>query len=135
MQDRLLSNPQVSVIWDHVVDEVLGAGSPAVVTGLRLKHTQSGAPREIDVDGVFVAIGHTPNTTVFKNVLDLDAEGYITTETGTTRTSVPGIFAAGDVQDRIYRQAVTAAASGCMAALDAEKWLTHSVSKVSVAAY
>lgn len=135
MQDRLLSNPQVSVIWDHVVDEVLGAGSPAVVTGLRLKHVQSGIPREIGVDGVFVAIGHTPNTAVFKNVLDLDADGYITTEIGTTRTSVPGIFAAGDVQDRIYRQAVTAAASGCMAALDAEKWLTHSVSKVSVAAY
>lgn len=135
LQDRLFSNPKVSVIWDHAVDEVLGEGSPAVVTALRVKHVQTGVTRTLDVDGVFVAIGHTPNTTVFKNTLDLDADGYIKTETGTTRTSVPGVFAAGDVQDRIYRQAVTAAASGCMAALDAEKWLTHSVSKVSVAAY
>jgi thioredoxin reductase (NADPH) len=135
MQDRLLSNPKVSVIWDHVVDEVLGSGSPAVVSGLRLKNVQTGAERSIDIDGVFVAIGHTPNTAVFKGALELDVDGYILTETGTTRTSVAGVFAAGDVQDRIYRQAVTAAASGCMAALDAEKWLTHSVSKVSVAAY
>lgn len=135
MQDRLLSNPKVSVIWDHVVDEVVGSGSPAVVSGLRLKHVQSGAARSIDVDGVFIAIGHTPNTAVFRNALEHDADGYIITEPGTTRTSIPGVFAAGDVQDRIYRQAVTAAASGCMAALDAEKWLTHSISKVSVAAY
>ncbi|GAB0114230.1 thioredoxin reductase [Acidisoma sp. C75] len=135
MQDRLFSNPKVSVIWDHVVDEVLGAGEPPVVTGLRLKHVANGASRTLDVDGVFIAIGHTPNTAVFKGALALDAEGYILTEPGTTRTSVPGVFAAGDVQDRIYRQAVTAAASGCMAALDAEKWLTHSISKEAVAAY
>lgn len=135
LQDRLFSNPKVSVIWDHQVDEILGDGAPATVNGLRLKHVRTGAAQTLDLDGVFVAIGHSPNTTVFQGALDLDAEGYVLTETGTTRTSVPGVFAAGDVQDRIYRQAVTAAASGCMAALDAEKWLTHSISKVSVAAY
>jgi thioredoxin reductase (NADPH) len=135
LQDRLFSNPKVSVIWDHKVDEILGDGAPATVTGLRVKHVETGATRTLDLDGVFVAIGHSPNTTVFRDALDLDPDGYILTETGTTRTSVPGVFAAGDVQDRIYRQAVTAAASGCMAALDAEKWLTHSISKVSVAAY
>ncbi|GAB0116546.1 thioredoxin-disulfide reductase [Acidisoma sp. 7E03] len=135
LQDRLFSNPKISVIWNHAVDEILGAGTPPTVTGLRLKHVTNGSTQTLDLDGVFVAIGHSPNTTVFKGALDLDPEGYILTETGTTRTSVPGVFAAGDVQDRIYRQAVTAAASGCMAALDAEKWLTHSISKVSVAAY
>jgi thioredoxin reductase (NADPH) len=135
LQDRLFSNPKVSVIWDHAVDEILGEGTPATVNGLRVKHVKTGVTRTLDLDGVFVAIGHTPNTTVFRGALDLDPDGYILTETGTTRTSVAGVFAAGDVQDRIYRQAVTAAASGCMAALDAEKWLTHSISKVSVAAY
>ena len=135
LQDRLFANPKVSVIWDHAVDEILGAGSPAVVNGLRLRHVRSGVTQTLALDGVFVAIGHTPNTTIFRGALDLDADGYILTEAGTTRTSVPGIFAAGDVQDRIYRQAVTAAGSGCMAALDAEKWLSHSASEVSVAAY
>lgn len=135
LQDRLFSNPKISVIWDHAVDEIIGSGTPATVSGLRLKHVTNGTTQTLDLDGVFVAIGHSPNTTVFKGALDLDAEGYILTQAGTTRTSVPGVFAAGDVQDRIYRQAVTAAASGCMAALDAEKWLTHSISKVSVAAY
>lgn len=135
LQDRLFSNPKVSVIWDHVVDEILGTGEPPVVTGLRIKHTTAGTSRTLDLDGVFIAIGHTPNTTVFKGQLDLDQDGYILTEPGTVRSSVPGVFAAGDVQDRIYRQAVTAAASGCMAALDAEKWLTHSISKESIAAY
>jgi thioredoxin reductase (NADPH) len=135
LQDRLFSNPKVSVIWDHAVDEILGGGKPATVNGLRLRHVRTGALRTLDLDGVFIAIGHTPNTAVFKGELDLDQDGYIRTEAGSTRTSVPGVFAAGDVQDRIYRQAVTAASSGCMAALDAEKWLAHSVSDVSVAAY
>jgi thioredoxin reductase (NADPH) len=135
LQDRLFSNPKISVIWNHAVDEVLGNGTPATVSGLKLRHVNTGATQTLALDGVFVAIGHTPNTSVFRGALDLDADGYILTEGGSTRTSLPGVFAAGDVQDRIYRQAVTAAASGCMAALDAEKWLTHSVSKVSVAAY
>jgi thioredoxin reductase (NADPH) len=135
LQDRLFANQKISVIWDHAVDEILGGGTPATVKGLRLRHVRSGAARTLDLDGVFVAIGHTPNTSVFRGALDLDPDGYIRTEAGSTRTSVPGVFAAGDVQDRIYRQAVTAASSGCMAALDAEKWLAHSVSEVSVAAY
>jgi thioredoxin reductase (NADPH) len=135
LQDRLFSNPKISVIWDHAVDEILGGGTPSVVKGLRLRHVRTGTTQTLALDGVFVAIGHTPNTTIFRDALDLDADGYILTETGTTRTSVPGVFAAGDVQDRIYRQAVTAAGSGCMAALDAEKWLTHSLSEMAVAAY
>jgi thioredoxin reductase (NADPH) len=135
LQDRLFANRKISVIWDHAVDEILGDGTPAVVKGLRLRHVRSGATQTLGLDGIFIAIGHTPNTAMFRGALDLDAEGYIVTEPGTTRTSVPGVFAAGDVQDRIYRQAVTAAGSGCMAALDAEKWLAHSVSEPSVAAY
>ena len=135
LQDRLFANPKISVIWNHAVDEILGGGTPAVVKGLRLRHIHSGAAQTLTLDGVFIAIGHTPNTTIFRGAVALDADGYILTEPGTARTSIPGVFAAGDVQDRIYRQAVTAAASGCMAALDAEKWLTHSASEVSVAAY
>jgi thioredoxin reductase (NADPH) len=135
LQDRLFSNPKISVIWDHAVDEILGHGTPATVNGLRLRHVRTGSAQTLNLDGVFVAIGHTPNTAVFRGALDLDQDGYILTEAGTTRTSVPGVFAAGDVQDRIYRQAVTAASSGCMAALDAEKWLAHSDTEASVAAY
>ncbi|OYW01248.1 MAG: thioredoxin-disulfide reductase [Acidiphilium sp. 37-64-53] len=125
LQDRLFKNPQIDVIWDHAVDEILGAGSPAVVTGARLRHTETGAHRDIAVDGVFIAIGHDPATSLFRGKLDMDAEGYITTVPGSTRTSSPGVFAAGDVQDRIFRQAVTAAGSGCMAALEAEKFLAE----------
>ncbi len=125
LQDRLFKNPQIDVIWDHAVDEILGAGSPAVVTGARLRHTETGAHRDITVDGVFIAIGHDPATSLFRGKLDMDAEGYITTVPGSTRTSSPGVFAAGDVQDRIFRQAVTAAGSGCMAALEAEKFLAE----------
>jgi thioredoxin reductase (NADPH) len=136
LQDRLFANPKISVIWDHSVDEILGAGAPAVVNGLRLRHVRSGATQTLDLDGVFVAIGHTPNTAVFHGAIELDKDGYIRTEPGSTHTSVPGVFAAGDVQDRIYRQAVTAASSGCMAALDAERWLSHhAATETSVAAY
>jgi thioredoxin reductase (NADPH) len=125
LQRRLFEHPKVDVMWDTVVEDILGGGTPPVVTGLALRNLVTDAPSRLDVDGVFVAIGHTPNTSVFAGKLDLDQEGYVRTAAGSTRTSVPGVFAAGDVQDKIFRQAVTAAGTGCMAALEAEKWLTE----------
>ncbi len=119
MQDRALSNPKIGVIWDSVVEEVLGEGA---VTAVRLRNVKSGEVREFPTDGVFVAIGHTPNTQLFEGQLEL-ADGYIVVQEPTTRTSVPGVFAAGDVVDRTYRQAVTAAGMGCKAAIDAERFL------------
>lgn len=125
LQDRLFANPKISIIWDHEVDEILGAQDAVAVSGLKLKSTQdSTLTRIIDVEGVFIAIGHSPKTDVFKGQVNLDESGYILTEKGETTTNVPGVFAAGDVQDKIYRQAVTAAGQGCMAALDAEEFLT-----------
>jgi thioredoxin reductase (NADPH) len=123
LQDRLFANPKISVIWDHAVEEITGGGTPAVVTGARLRNTKTGAERKIEVDGVFVAIGHSPTTAIFAGQVKTDSEGYIITTPGTTETSVEGVFAAGDVQDKIFRQAVTAAGTGCMAALEAEKFL------------
>ena len=134
LQKRLFENPKISVIWDHAVDEILGAGLPEVVTGVRLKNVKSGETRELAVDGVFVAIGHSPTTDVFRGQIKLDGEGYIVTRPGTTETSIPGVFAAGDVQDKIYRQAVTAAGTGCMAALEVEKFLGNLPLHVSEAA-
>ncbi len=125
LQDRLFANPKITVIFDHAVDEILGGGQPAVVTGLRLKHVKTGALQECQVDGVFIAIGHSPTTALFEGQVKTDSEGYIVTRPGTTETSVPGVFAAGDVQDKIFRQAVTAAGTGCMAALEAEKFLAR----------
>ncbi len=122
LQQRLFANPKVSVIWNSVVTEIVGAGTPATVRGVRVRDL-AGDERVVPVDGVFVAIGHTPVTAPFQGQLTLDAEGYVVTAPGSTRTSVPGVFAAGDVADKIYRQAVTAAGTGCMAALDAEKYL------------
>ena len=122
-QDRLFANPKVSVVWDSAVDEILGGGNPPGVTGLRLKNVKTGALSELPVDGVFVAIGHSPNTELFKDYLTIDSEGYLVTVKGSTATNVPGVFAAGDVQDKIYRQAVTAAGTGCMAALESERFL------------
>lgn len=123
LQDRLFQNQNIDVIWDHALAEILGSGTPPTVTGAVLQNTRNGAEQRISVDGVFVAIGHDPATTLFRGQIDMDAEGYIRTVPGSTQTSVRGVFAAGDVQDRIFRQAVTAAGSGCMAALEAEKLL------------
>ena len=125
LQRRLLEHPKISVMWDSIVEEIVGGGTPAVVTGVRISHRETGAERMLDVDGVFVAIGHRPNTAVFRGQVGLDDEGYVRTTPGSTRTDVEGVFAAGDVQDRVFRQAVTAAGTGCMAALEAEKWLTE----------
>jgi thioredoxin reductase (NADPH) len=123
LQDRLFKNPKVAIRWHTVLEEVEGAADPLGVTGARLRNVQTGETDTLPVDGVFVAIGHTPNTELFKGVLDMDQEGYLVTKPDTTRTNIEGVFAAGDVQDKIYRQAVTAAGTGCMAALDAEKFL------------
>jgi thioredoxin reductase (NADPH) len=125
LQDRLFKNEKISVIWDHALDEILGDENPLSVTGARLKNTKTGATQEVKVHGVFIAIGHKPNTDLFKGVLDMDNEGYLITKPDSTRTNIEGVFAAGDVQDKIYRQAVTAAGTGCMAALEAEKLLAH----------
>lgn len=127
MQDRLLRHPKISVAWNRVVDEILGGSGPMDgVEAVRLSHTDDNGSTTLGVDGVFVAIGHDPATAVFKDHLDMDAEGYILTDAGTTVTNVAGVFAAGDCVDKIYRQAVTAAGMGCMAALDAEKFLAAS---------
>ncbi len=120
LQNRLFANPKVDVIWNATVEEILGTTG---VEGVRLR--QNGAERTLPVDGVFIAIGHTPTTAAFRGQVELDAEGYVLTAPGTTRTSVEGVFAAGDVQDKVWRQAVTAAGTGCMAALEAEKWLSE----------
>ncbi len=122
-QDRLFKNPKVSVEWNVEVDEFLGGGEPLGLTGVRLKSTKDGSTKELKCDGAFIAIGHSPNTEIFKGKLAMDETGYILTTPGSTKTSVEGVFAAGDVQDKIFRQAVTAAGTGCMAALEAEKWL------------
>lgn len=119
MQTRVMENPKIKVIWDTAVDEVLG---DAEVTGLRLKSLKTGEMNEIKVTGLFVAIGHQPNSELFKGFVDMDESGYVITHNG-TKTKVPGFFACGDLQDHIYRQAVTAAGTGCMAALDAERFL------------
>lgn len=119
MQDRAMKNDKIIFLWNTVVEDILGAD---VVTGIQLKNVVTGHSAEIPCAGVFVAIGHRPNTSLFSGQLDMDPKGYLITTKGTT-TSVPGIFAAGDVQDSVYRQAVTAAGSGCMAAIDAERYL------------
>ncbi|MGF1475391.1 MAG: thioredoxin-disulfide reductase [Geminicoccaceae bacterium] len=123
LQDRLLSHPKIEVMWDSVLEEVVGTEAPLSVTGVKLRNVHSGAISDLDVEGVFIAIGHDPATGLFRDQVAMDDEGYIVTAADSTATSVPGVFAAGDVQDKIYRQAVTAAGTGCMAALEAEKWL------------
>ncbi|MEM7487559.1 MAG: thioredoxin-disulfide reductase [Pseudomonadota bacterium] len=125
LQDRLFKNPKVEVIWDHEVDEVLGAHEPRGVEGLRLKHARTGETREIAVHGFFVAIGHAPASELVKDALELHNGGYVVTKPDSTATSIPGVFAAGDLTDHIYRQAVTSAGMGCMAALEAERFLAE----------
>jgi thioredoxin reductase (NADPH) len=122
MQDRVLQNERIRVEYDSEVDEVLDV-SRGEVTGVRLKNVKTGDKKVVPVSGLFVAIGHTPNTELFVGQLALRDNGYLETKPGTSHTSVPGVFACGDVQDHVYRQAVTAAGSGCMAALDAERWM------------
>ena len=124
LQDKALANPKIDVAWNSVV-ETINDTAKGEVTGVVLRDVKTNAVRDVPVDGVFVAIGHTPNTGLFAGQLELDANGYILTNDG-TKTSVPGVFACGDVQDHIYRQAITAAGSGCMAALDAERFIEHS---------
>ncbi|MFZ0838439.1 MAG: thioredoxin-disulfide reductase [Xanthobacteraceae bacterium] len=123
LQDRLFKNPKISVIWDTIVDEVVGHDDPLKVTGVKLRHAKTGAAREIAVDGVFVAIGHLPATELFEGKVEMKPSGYIKIAPFSTATSVPGVFAAGDVTDDVYRQAVTAAGMGCMAALESERFL------------
>jgi len=123
MQDRLFANDRITVIWDSVLEEVLGTGDPPGVTGVRIRNVKTGATRELALEGVFVAIGHTPNTGILRGQIDMDREGYVLTRPDSTVTSVPGVFAAGDVQDKVFRQAVTAAGTGCMAAIEAERYL------------
>ena len=123
MQERLFKNPRIEVIWDSVVEEIVGTDDPRSVTGARVKNLKTGETREIPSHGVFVAIGHAPATELFLGQLDMKEGGYLKTTPGTPRTNIPGVFAAGDVTDDVYRQAVTAAGMGCQAALEAERWL------------
>jgi thioredoxin reductase (NADPH) len=131
LQDRLFKNPKIEIVWDHAVDEILGGGVPKAVTGVRLKNTKTGEAREISSDGVFIAIGHAPSVELFKDQLPLKPNGYLETAPDSTKTAIPGVFAAGDVTDDIYRQAVTAAGMGCMAALEAERFLAEHEAKVA----
>lgn len=123
LQKRLFEHPKIKVIWDSALEEVIGSESPLSVTAARIKNLKTEEIQDIPVHGIFIAIGHAPNTALFKNKLDMDEEGYIITNSNSTTTNIAGVFAAGDVQDKVYRQAVTAAGTGCMAALEAAKFL------------
>jgi thioredoxin reductase (NADPH) len=125
MQDRLFKHPKVEVIWDSVVEEVVGGQDPLGVTGVKIKNVKSNQVSEIEADGLFIAIGHDPATGLFKDQLEMDSEGYLITKPDSTETNLPGVYAAGDVKDKVYRQAVTAAGMGCMAALEAERYLAE----------
>ena len=125
LQEKLKANKKIEIIWDSVVDEVLGTNEPKSVNGIKIKNTKDNKIKQLKIDGLFIAIGHDPATSLFKNQLKLDKDGYLITKPDSTETSIPGIFAAGDVKDKIFRQAVTAAGMGCMSALEAEKYLSH----------
>lgn len=124
LQNRLFAHPKIEVVWNAVLDEVLGGGTPPAVTGVRLRDVRTGETSEIPTDGVFIAIGHSPAVEVFRDQLRMKPNGYIWTAPDSTATNIPGVFAAGDVTDEVFRQAVTAAGMGCMAALEAERWLS-----------
>jgi thioredoxin reductase (NADPH) len=134
LQDRLFKHPKISVVWDTALEDVLGDSEPKSVTGVRLKNLKTGAMSERPIDGVFIAIGHEPATSLFKGKVAMRDNGYIIVEPGTTRTNIAGVFAAGDVADETYRQAVTAAGLGCMAALEAERYLAHAEHEAQAAA-
>lgn len=123
LQERLFKNPKISVIWDHVVEEIVGNNNPKSVTGVKIQNVHTKETSLVNCSGVFVAIGHKPNTALFAEQVTMDNDNYIITIPGSTKTNIEGVFAAGDVQDKIYRQAITAAGTGCMAALEAEKFL------------
>ena len=125
LQKKLMENKKIEIIWDSVVEEVIGENEPKNVKGLKIKNVKSNDIKELKIDGLFIAIGHDPATQLFKNQLNMDKEGYLLTKPDSTETNMPGVFAAGDVKDKVFRQAVTAAGMGCMAALEAEKFLSH----------
>jgi thioredoxin reductase (NADPH) len=134
LQERLFKHPNIKVLWNREVARFVAGGEPEGLVALELRDTRTGEIERLETEGGFVAIGHTPATELFNGHLRLDADGYIQVETGTTLTSVPGVFACGDVMDKVYRQAVTAAGTGCMAALDAEKFLAEMEFEASEAA-
>ena len=133
LQDRLLNHEKVTPMWDTVVEEFLGEENPNNLTGLKVKNVKTGEVEDIPMDGAFVAIGHVPNTAIFKDQVEMDSENYIITKPDSVATNIPGVYACGDVQDKIYRQAVTAAGTGCMAALEAEKFLSENESTAEAA--
>ena len=124
LQQKVVTNNKITILWNKTLAEIVGQEDPLSVTGVKIQDVISGQIQQLEVAGIFIAIGHNPNSTLVQNLIKCDAEGYVITESNSTKTSIPGLFAAGDVQDKIYRQAITAAASGCMAALDAEKYLS-----------
>ena len=120
-----MENKKIEIIWDTVIEDVIGDKNPKNVTGIKIKNIKSNKIDKLKVDGLFIAIGHDPATNLFKDQVNMDKEGYLITKPDSTETNIPGVFAAGDVKDKIFRQAVTAAGMGCMAALEAEKYLSH----------
>ena len=125
LQKKLMENEKIEIIWDSVVEEVIGDDNPKNVKGLKIKNVKTNKVDDLKLDGLFIAIGHDPATQLFKDQLKMDEEGYLVTKSDSTETNIPGVFAAGDVKDKVFRQAVTAAGMGCMAALEAEKYLSH----------
>ena len=134
LQDRLFRNDKIEVLWNHVLEEIEGESDPLSVSGIAVRHAKTGAIERIALSGVFIAIGHRPNTELFAGQLTMDDEGYVVTMADSTKTNVPGVFAAGDVQDKVFRQAVTAAGTGCMGALEAEKFLAEAAAPEAAAA-